>query len=50
MLQSNMKILSMKHWKGACYSNAENVQWDWCQVRSNMNENMTMQGYEAIRT
>jgi len=32
----------MKQWGG-------NVQWDWCQVRSNMNENMPMQGFEVMK-
>ena len=36
------ECLKVKQWKG-------NVQWDWCQVRSSMNENMPMQGFEAIK-
>jgi hypothetical protein len=33
------KVINMKRWKG-------NVQWDWCQLKSNMNENMPIQGFE----
>jgi len=32
----------MKQWKG-------NAQWNWRQVRSNMNEKMPMQGFEAMK-
>ena len=32
----------MKQWKGA-------VMRDWCQVRSNVNEIMAMQGFEMGR-